>query len=454
MSLRTPILGALLLLLMTAGTPAQVRAQQTPAPAADTTQNAALRAFLDCDERGCDRDFLVTEMTWVNWMRDRLDADFHILVTAQSTGSGGQRYAVVAIGQRVYAGRSDTLEFTTNPNDAEDLVRRQMLRVIGQLLLPHAARGPLGARLSVAFAAPMAGTTAPAVLARDKWNFWNYSVSGNGFLQGESRQSFTNAFTRLSANRTTEAWKIQLSANYSYNDSKFTYDTTGVIAGDTVQLPVTFTTIQRNSGANALVVRSLGDHWSAGGRASLERSDFDNTDFAKELNVAVEWDYFPYKDFARRKFAVLYTAGMRDVNYRETTIYGRLRETRPVHSIDATFAAKQPWGSADVTLSGSQYLNGLKYYNAGVSGNVDVRLGRGLSFNIGGQLSRVRDQLFLPSGGLTPTQVVARQQALATNYRYFTFFGLRYQFGSIFNSVVNPRFGNLSRGGGGMTIMM
>ncbi len=453
MPVRSPILGALLLLLL--GT-AAAGAQEPGAPPAkaDTTQNAALRAFLDCDERGCDRDFLVTEMTWVNWMRDRLDADFHVLVTALETGSGGQKYAVVAIGQRSFAGRTDTLEFTTNPNDASDLVRRQLLRVIGQLLLPYAARGPLGSRLSVAFAAPMAGTSAPPAPATDKWNFWNYSVSGNGFLNGESRQSFTNAFTGVSANRTTEAWKIQIGSNYSYNESKFTYDTAGVIGGNPVKLPVTFTTIQRNSGVSALVVRSLGDHWSTGGRAALSKSDFNNTDLAKDLAAAVEWDYYPYSEFARRKIAVLYTVGVRDVNYREITIYNRLTERRPLHSIDATVATKQKWGSMDVTLSGSQYLNALKYYNAGISGNVDVRLGRGLSFNIGGQLSRVRDQLFLPAGGLTPTQVVARQQALATNYRYFTFVGLRYQFGSIFNSVVNPRFGNMGGGGRGMTIMM
>ena len=145
MSVRNPILGALLLLLMSS---APVRAQEPGAlPAkADTTQNSALRAFLDCDERGCDRDFLVTEMTWVNWMRDRLDADFHILVTAQETGSGGQRYAVVAIGQRSFAGRTDTLEFTANPNDASDLVRRQLLRVIGQLMLPRGCGQRAGTR--------------------------------------------------------------------------------------------------------------------------------------------------------------------------------------------------------------------------------------------------------------------------------------------------------------------
>jgi hypothetical protein len=83
-----------------------------------------------------------------------------------------------------------------------------------------------------------------------------------------------------------------------------------------------------------------------------------------------------------------------------------------------------------------------------------MRMGRGFSFNVGGSLSRVRDQLYLPGAGLTPVEVVARQQQLATNYRYFMYFGLRYQFGSIFNNVVNPRFGNLSGGGGGITISM
>lgn len=433
---------ALFLSLLLGAAGAVASAQEGTPAAADSTQNAAVRAFLDCDERGCDRDFLVTEMTWVNWMRERLDADFHLLVTSEQTGSGGRLYTVVAIGQRAYAGKVDTLNFTSNPNDASDLIRRSLLRVIGQLLLPHAARGTLGSRLSISYSAPASGST-NAAPAKDKWNFWTFSVSGNGFLNGESQQSFNNMFAGVNANRTTEAWKIRLSLNNSYNQSKFKIDST-----------TTYTNIQRNSGASALAVRSLGDHWSAGGRASLSRSDFNNTDLAKQVSAAAEWDFFPYKDFTRRKLAVLYTVGMRAVDYTDTTIYGKTEETRPLHTVDATFGARQPWGSADITVSGSQYLDGLKYYNAGIYGNVDMRLGRGFSFNLGGSLSRVRDQLSLPGAGLTPVEVVARQQALATNYRYFMFFGLRYQFGSIFNNVVNPRFGNLSGGGGGFTISM
>jgi len=433
MSLRTPILAALFLLFV-AGAP--VRAQQAPTPAADTSQNAALRAFLDCDVRGCDREFLVSEMTWINWMRDRLDADFHILVTALTTGSGGRQYVVVAIGQRAFQGKVDTLEFTTNPNDADDLIRRQLMRVVSQLLLPHAARGPLGPRLTVAFAAPSGRSGEPAAAAVDRWNFWTYSVSANGFLNGESRQSFRNGWLNLSGNRTTEQWKVRFGVNNSYNESKFTF------ALDSLR-DTTIVALQRNASVSAMAVKSLGDHWSVGGRISGDQSDFRNIDLGTSAAAAVEWNLFPYKEFARRRLAFLYTVGARSFRYQEITVFDLKSETRPVHTLDATLAARQPWGEANVTLSGSQYLDGLKYYNAGIRGGVEVRLGRGLSFNVEGSLSRVRDQLFLERGGASQQEVLTRLRALQTNFRYFTFFGIRYQFGSIFNSVVNPRFGNI-----------
>lgn len=439
MSLRTPILGALALLL---GATAPARTQETPpAPAADTSQQGALRAFLDCDERGCDDEFLVSEMKWINWMRDRLDADFHILVTSQSTGSGGRQYAVVAIGQRTYQGKIDTLEFTTNPNDANDIIRRQLMRVISQLLLPHAARGPLGPRLTVAYTAPTGSDGAAPPPARDRWNFWTYSISANGFLNGESQQAFRNGWIDLNANRTTEQWKIRLGANNSYDESKFTF------ALDSVT-DTTIVALRRSASVSGMAVRSINDHWSVGGRVASEQSDFGNIDLSTIGAAAVEWDFFPYKEFARRKLAVLYTVGASSFKYKDTTVFGRIQETRPQHTLDITYGARQPWGEANVTLYGSQFLDGLKYYSAGISGGVNVRLGRGFSFNVDGSLSRVRDQLYLPRDGASQQEVLTRLRALQTNYRYFAFFGVRYQFGSIFNSVVNPRFGNLGGGRG------
>lgn len=49
-----------------------------------------------------------------------------------------------------------------------------------------------------------------------------------------------------------------------------------------------------------------------------------------------------------------------------------------------------------------------------------------------------------PSGSERPTQ----QRALASNYSLFVFTGLSYSFGSIYNSVVNPRLDFFNLGGG------
>jgi len=61
---------AWLLMLLPA---AAVRAQE---PATDR-----LRVFVDCNFY-CDMDFLRTEIGWVDYMRDRADAQVHILGTA------------------------------------------------------------------------------------------------------------------------------------------------------------------------------------------------------------------------------------------------------------------------------------------------------------------------------------------------------------------------------------
>ena len=70
-----------------------------------------------------------------------------------------------------------------------------------------------------------------------------------------------------------------------------------------------------------------------------------------------------------------------------------------------------------------------------------IRLFKGFSFNIFTELSRTRDQIYLPKGEATTEEILVRQRQLATGYQYFLNFGISYSFGSIFNNIVNPRFG-------------
>jgi hypothetical protein len=100
----------------------------------------------------------------------------------------------------------------------------------------------------------------------------------------------------------------------------------------------------------------------------------------------------------------------------------------------------------------TQALNNLSQYRLGVYGGIDVRLFKGFSLEVAGDYSRVRDQRNLPKADASDEEILVRMRELATGYRYFFSVGVSYSFGSIFNNVVNPRFG--SSGGGGMTISM
>jgi hypothetical protein len=73
---------------------------------------------------------------------------------------------------------------------------------------------------------------------------------------------------------------------------------------------------------------------------------------------------------------------------------------------------------------------------------MNFRISRGLSLNFGGSASKVNDQLYLPAGGLDPSEILTRQRALRTAYRLDFSAGFSFTFGSIFNTFVNPRFDN------------
>jgi hypothetical protein len=72
---------------------------------------------------------------------------------------------------------------------------------------------------------------------------------------------------------------------------------------------------------------------------------------------------------------------------------------------------------------------------------VSLRILRGLSVNAEVGASRIRDQLSLPARGATPEEVLLRLRELSSGYEFQFAFGITYTFGSIFSSIVNPRFG-------------
>ncbi|SVC98646.1 uncharacterized protein METZ01_LOCUS351500, partial [marine metagenome] len=97
----------------------------------------ALNVFLDFG-RG-DKNFIRTEITYVNYVRDRTQADVHILATTRRTGTGGQEYTFTFSGHKSYADLHDTLTHFTSQMDTQDEMRRGYTQVIQMGLMRYVA---------------------------------------------------------------------------------------------------------------------------------------------------------------------------------------------------------------------------------------------------------------------------------------------------------------------------
>jgi hypothetical protein len=416
-------------LLLGAALPAVSAARQA-APAAQPAAEA-LRVFLDCNAF-CDGEYLRREITYVNWMRDRADADVHLLITSQSTGGGGQQYNLKYIGLKTFQGSDDEIRFATHQGDTDDEVRKQLTQRISLGLARYVARGTFADRLTVTYKAPEgAGTTTQK--PHDPWNLWVYTVGVNGNLFGESQNKFNSVSGSLSARRVTETWKFRGSFRGSHNHSENTLSDSTVFKSTT-----------SNYNLSTLLVRSLGEHWSFGIDASAMRSTVDNFDLSTKVMSGIEFDVYPYKESSKRQFVLVYSAGMSYANYRDTTIFNRLKETRPLHSLTAALSATQPWGSVNASLTGSNYLNDWSKNRLSISTGCSIRIVRGLQLDLFGGYSRVRDQLSLEKAGISDEERLLRLKQLKTSYFYNAFMGLSYTFGSKFNNIVNPRFESTS----------
>lgn len=428
-----PALAAIVAVLLFAVTPAAAQAPAGQPPPAQAGE--ALRVFLDCQYE-CDVNFLRTEITFVNYVRDRFDAQLLVLVTSQQTGGRGTDYAMTFIGQREFQGRADTLHYIAPQGSTSDEARRGMARVLQLGFVGYALRTPAVAHLNVRFTPPAAAGPRES---HDPWNRWVFRASVNSNFNGERSNSSTSLSGNFSANRVTEAWKVNLSINGNDSRSRFSYDDT-----------TTFRSTRQSWSSSALVVRSLGSHWSAGITGGLSGSTSRNTDLSTRIAPALEYDLFPYSQSTRRSLTFNYAVGVQTARYSDSTIYGKIREAFGYHELEVGLGLRQPWGSASFEVSGTQYWNDASHPNANVFGSANIRIFRGFSVNFYGGYSFIRSQRFLSAADASQEDILLQLRQLRTSYDYWGGFGLSYTFGSTYNNVVNPRFG----GGGGSMIIM
>ena len=392
-----------------------------------------LRVFADCQTQGCDFDYFRREIPFVDYVRDRQEAALHILITSQRTGGGGSVYTLNFIGQGELAGTADTLRYIAAGSSTADERRGGLARAIKLGLVRYVARTPVAEQLQISYQAPTVLQPSVGTAAGDPWNLWVFSIYLSGDFSGEESQHFSTFRGSTSASRVSESWKSRISLYGNYDESSYTLSDES-----------TFETFHRSYGFSQLLVKSFGQHWSVGERASGSSSTFLNQTLVLSFAPAIEFNVFPYSESTRRLLTLQYAVGVKSFRYEDTTIFNKLEEVRPHNSVTASLGLKQPWGSVSTSVDAGAYLDDFTKWRTVLFTNLDLRVFKGFSINFYGGLSLIRDQLYLAKGELTDEDILVRRRQLASTYSYFTGLGISYSFGSIFNNVVNPRFEGVS----------
>ncbi len=396
----------------------------------EPTNGRPLRLYLDCDSDFCDFDFFKRELAWVDWVRDRADADVTVLVATRATTGGGTEATLYVMRAPGAGPAADTLRVISPPAASPDVGRRLVVRTLAAALARDLAVRPEGERLRVTMAPP-SEAAAPAVPTRDPWNHWVYKLGTNAYANGEKSYHFLSLYSSVTASRVTDREKLALGLSQRYSESRYTFDDGSG-----------YTSLTRGWTSNGQWVRSLHPRWSAGASWVVYSSSYTNMHLSMGGGPAVEYDVWPYAESSRRALTLGYQVRVSRAKYEAVTLYGKTAETLMSHAMDVTLAQKQTWGTLNFGVSGSQYLHDTSKYRASLSTNADLRLVRGLSIEGYAYLTAIHDQLSLPRGDASDSQVLARQRQLATSYEYYASLGITYRFGSIFDSVVNQRLEN------------
>ncbi|MEN8227513.1 MAG: hypothetical protein ABFS38_05105 [Bacteroidota bacterium] len=383
----------------------------------------AVKVFIDCFY--CDINYIREEIPYVNYVRDVKEAQVYILETREITGSGGRKYTYAFVGQMEFEGKNDTLVYACRPDDSRDYQRIWRTQMLKMGLMPYVARTPLYEEVVIS---PTEQIVTQEVV--DRWNNWVFELETEPNFEGEESYKELELRSSVSAVKITHDWKLEFDFDHRFSRTKYTYD-------DTL-----YTNDKNYQGLDILAVKSLGDHWSAGLRTDVVSSTFNNTRFGIDYLPSIEYNIFPYSRSTHRQLRILYGIGGSFNLYNDTTIYNKIEESLFLHQLQMAYQVQEKWGSINISLEGSNYLHDFTKNRLELGGYITIRIVKGLSLRIRGGAARINDQLSLVKGELTEADILLQLQELETSYNVDGEIGITYTFGSIYNNIVNPRFGN------------
>jgi hypothetical protein len=403
---------------------------QNNEPAPDTLRKGAIRIFLDC--QSCDMNFTREQITFVNFVRDVKEAQVYILITQQNAGSGGSQFTFSYQGLETFKGMNDTLTYTSNPDETSTIVREKKTNMLQLGLMKYVAKTPLFNEIQITHNSELEREE-----VTDKWNNWVFRLSTEPQFRSEESDKQLNLRNGINITKVTPDIKLELELDQSYSRRRVIEE-----AGEDT------TYVTNEFQGDNLFVKSLSDHWSAGLKWNIGSSTRENYDLRTDILPSIEYNFFPYSEATHRQLRFLYSVGIQYNNYTDSTIYNKIKENLLKQELNIAFQIQKKWGSINLALLGSNYLNDFSKNRVELNTTLNLRIFKGLSLQISGSVAHINDQVNLKMGDISEADRLLELRELSTQYRIEGGVGLTYTFGSIYNNIVNPRFGF---GGGGGT---
>ncbi len=382
-----------------------------------------LKIFYDCNTYGCNETYVKQNLPQVEFVRDRNYAEVHILIVSEANGSGGSTYQLEFIGQHKFKNLQHKLHFSTGSDTTQEQLREKLLKYLKLGLLNFWIEKGLADKISLEIK-----TSNQKKEEKDKWHNWIFKIGGNGWFNGDSNSTNANYNAYLSAKQVKEMNKFSFSLRYNYQKNTYNYNESEIISE------------REFFNVNLSHIWGLDQHWSYGVFTRFDRSRYSNYKYAGELYGGLEYNLFPYKESAKKSLTLTTKIGGLYNNYFEKTIYNKSEELlwRAKFFLNGNLVKK--WGSLYAGFDYASYLHDLKLNSMGFYAGADLRIVKGLSFNANAYYGIQHDQINVAAGNLSLEETLLAQKELQSGYSYYFRIGLSYSFGSIYNSIVNPRF--------------
>ncbi len=372
-----------------------------------------------------DMDYMRRNMRFVDFVNDPAVADVHIIISRRVSGSGGMVYSLM-YNNLSFENFSDfTITSTTLSSDTFEEKREKLKDAISLGLMPFINQTTASDQL--VFHYKSKDEEIKNVPVDDPWNNWTFRGNINGNIDLEESKKVYNYTYVLRADKVTEDWKLRNNARRTVNTKNYTSD------GEE------YTSNNTSNYISSSVVKSLSTRWSTGIFASYYNSNYRNTDYSITIKPAIEYNIFPWDISDRKVFTIAYYIGPEWKGYYEETIYNKFKDSLWEQSLRLNLQIIQTWGEVQAGLDATNYMNDWNKNRITFDTNLSVRIIRGLSVNLGFQVENIHDQIYLPKGEVSLEDILLNKVQLPSTFEIGADFGVRIQFGSIYNNIINNR---------------